>query len=571
MERLRVLLIHANPFQRVLPVPPYGLERIRTEALRTGAEVEILDPYLLSDRPCELTTETVLRVKPDVVGLSLRIIDDSVIIERLDAPASEPTDITWFLPEIRRLREALRAAAPGATIVLGGATFSYIPREVLDYLDVEWGVVGPGESPFCELLRRLSAGRPLEGIPGLLHRNGADPTNGFPPAPTASVHREGVYAPTSCFPIQTRIGCAMKCSYCLTASLRGRNRNNDLEQVLDEVEDLVGHARRRGLVPVPIFFADDEFNLPGEDHAIAMLEGLVKRRLERYVQWRAYFNPVPFSPRLTSLIASTNGHASITVDTASEPVMARNRKPFRLRHLAATLASVDSHGVSADLTFLFGLPGEDRETIAETVGFMRRLPRSTPAGYGLGARVYPHTPLAEEANAQPDLLVGPRDPSFLAPVVYCSPCPPRQLARELERVFSDRPHVTQSRGAYGAGVYTSALAYRVALGVDPSETWRRVLELAADSRLGRVPQETLGSVLLVALWHGRYDLAAAACREIAAGEYLPSRVTTLRLRAMAAACSGIARAHHANAGYRAQSLLRISRTALRLSAATKPW
>src|SRR5918996_1264668 len=81
-----------------------------------------------------------------------------------------------------------------------------------------------------------------------------------------------------------------------TASLRGRNRNNDLDQVLDEVEDLVGHARRRGLVPVPIFFADDEFNLPGEDHAIAMLEGLVKRRLERYVQWRAYFNPVPFSP-----------------------------------------------------------------------------------------------------------------------------------------------------------------------------------------------------------------------------------------------------------------------------------
>ena len=39
----RVLLVHANPLQRMLPVPPYGLERIRTAAVATGADVELLE------------------------------------------------------------------------------------------------------------------------------------------------------------------------------------------------------------------------------------------------------------------------------------------------------------------------------------------------------------------------------------------------------------------------------------------------------------------------------------------------------------------------------------------------
>ena len=39
-SRPRVLLVHANPFQQVMPVPPYGLERIRTAAADTGAEIE---------------------------------------------------------------------------------------------------------------------------------------------------------------------------------------------------------------------------------------------------------------------------------------------------------------------------------------------------------------------------------------------------------------------------------------------------------------------------------------------------------------------------------------------------
>src|SRR3954468_15307242 len=82
----RVLLVHANPFQRVTPVPAYGLERVRTAAEEAGAQVELLDPYLVSRDPLALARETAERFRPHVIGLGIRIIDDCIVVDRLEAP-----------------------------------------------------------------------------------------------------------------------------------------------------------------------------------------------------------------------------------------------------------------------------------------------------------------------------------------------------------------------------------------------------------------------------------------------------------------------------------------------------
>src|SRR6185312_3242341 len=136
----RVLLVHANPFQRVTPVPAYGLERVRTAAEEAGADVEILDPFLVSDDPLSLARETAERFRPDLIGLGIRVIDDCIVVDRLDGEGA--IDVSFLLPEIRELRDALGEAAPEAMLVAGGAGFSACPQECLEYLDVEYGVVG---------------------------------------------------------------------------------------------------------------------------------------------------------------------------------------------------------------------------------------------------------------------------------------------------------------------------------------------------------------------------------------------------------------------------------------------
>lgn len=542
-RRSRVLLIHANPFQRVTPVPAYGLERVRTAAEDAGAEVELLDPYLVSEDPIGIAREAAERFRPDVVGLGIRIIDDCIVVDKLEG--EEPTDVSFLLPEVRQLREALAEVAPEAIFVAGGAGFSACPQECLEYLDLEYGVVGAGEAAIAALVSEVTRGQ----TPGLVRKGEADGIGAYHLGFAGPTRRDPLYAPANSFPVRTRIGCAMQCVYCTAANLGRQHANGDLEVVLEELEQTVAEARERGVGRVPIFFADDEFNLPDERHPISVLEGLRSRGLERHITWRAYFNPTPFSPEFADLVRETNGHVSITVDSAADPLLETAQKPFRRRHLDALVALLGDKGVSADLGLIFGLPGETEETIAETIGFVRSLPESIEVVYSAGARVYPHTPLAAIAAREPERLVGSDDPSFLTPVVYSSPWPPRELARRVDEQLRDLPNVSRVGVAYATGLTTLSDAYRAALSQNGRRSWEEILERAAHDDTQRKPAETIAACLQIALWHGRYDLASAAAARLLR-EDIPPEMSRSQLRFARLAYGGLALADRAKAALR---------------------
>jgi len=542
-RRSRVLLIHANPFQRVTPVPAYGLERVRTAAEDAGAEVELLDPYLVSEDPIVTACEAAERFRPDLVGLGIRIIDDCIVVDRLEG--EEPIDVSFLLPEVRQLREALAEVAPEAILVAGGAGFSACPQECLEYLDLEYGVVGAGEAAIAALVSDVPRGQ----TPGLVRKGEADGIGAYHLGFAGPTRRDPLYAPANSFPVRTRIGCAMQCVYCTAANLGRQHANGHLEVVLEELEQTVAEARERGVGRVPIFFADDEFNLPDERHPISVLEGLRGRGLERHITWRAYFNPTPFSPEFADLVRETNGHVSITVDSAADPLLETAQKPFRRRHLDALVALLGDKGVSADLGLIFGLPGETEETIAETIGFVRSLPESIEVVYSAGARVYPHTPLAAIAAREPERLVGSDDPSFLTPVVYSSPWPPRELARRVDEQLRDLPNVSRVGVAYATGLTTLSDAYRAALSQNGRRSWEEILERAAHDDTQRKPAETIAACLQIALWHGRYDLASAAAARLLR-EDIPPEMSRSQLRFARLAYGGLALADRAKAALR---------------------
>jgi len=542
-RRRRVLLVHANPFQRVTPVPAYGLERVRTAAEEAGAEVRLVDPYLVSEDPLGTAREAALAFRPDLVGLGIRIIDDCIVVDRLDGDG--PIDVSFLLPEIRELRDALGEAAPEAMFVAGGAGFSACPQECLEFLGIDYGVVGAGEDAMAMLCSDASQGH----TPGLVRRGQADGIGAYRLSFGGITRREPLYAPANSFPVRTRIGCAMQCVYCTAANLGRQHANGSVETVLDEVERTVEAARERGVGRVPIFFADDEFNLPDERHPIAVLQGLLERGLTRHISWRAYFNPTPFSAEFAELVRETNGHVSITVDSAADALLETAQKPFRRRHLDALVALLGEHGVSADLGLIFGLPGETEDTIAQTIAFVRSLPESIEVVYSAGARVYPHTPLAAIAEQEPELLVGADDPTFLEPVVYSSPWPPRELARRVDEQLRELPNVSRVGVAYATGLTTLSDAYRVALSQDGKRGWDEILERAAHDDTQRKPAETIAACLQVALWHGRYDLASSAAARLLRGE-IPPEMSRGQLRFARLAYGGLALADRAKSALR---------------------
>lgn len=542
-RRRRVLLVHANPFQRVTPVPAYGLERLRTAAEDAGADVEIIDPYLVSEDPHAAAQDAARAFRPDLVGLGIRIIDDCIVVDRLDGDG--PIDVSFLLPEIRELRRALGEAAPEAMFVAGGAGFSACPQECLDYLDVDYGVVGAGE----EALAALCSDTPEGQVPGLVQRGQDEGIGAYRLSFGAPTRRDPLYAPANSFPVRTRIGCAMQCVYCTAANIGRQHANGAVETVLDEVELAVTWARERGVGRVPIFFADDEFNLPDERHPIAVLEGLRERGLTQHITWRAYFNPTPFSAEFAELVRETNGHVSITVDSAADALLATAQKPFRRRHLDELIALLREHGVSADLGLIFGLPGETEETIAETIAFVRSLPESIEIVYSAGARVYPHTPLARIAAEEPERLVGADDPTFLEPVVFSRPWPPRELARRVDEELRALPNVSRVGVAYATGLTTLSDAYRIALSRNGKGSWDEILERAAHDDTQRKPAETIAACLQVALWHGRYDLASSAAARLLREE-IPPEMSRAQLRFARLAYGGLALADRAKSALR---------------------
>ena len=166
----RVLLVHANPFQRVTPVPAYGLERLRTAIEPTGAEVELIDPYLFSRRPAGRGARyrravSAGRDRP-------RHPHHRRLHRRRPAGGARRRADRRQLPAARRsceLRGALAGAAPKATFIAGGAGFSACPQECLEYLGVEHGVVGAGEGA----LTAMCEGQSLDEIPGVVRRGRA--------------------------------------------------------------------------------------------------------------------------------------------------------------------------------------------------------------------------------------------------------------------------------------------------------------------------------------------------------------------------------------------------------------
>ena len=488
--------------QRILPVPPYGLELVRGALDGAAGSCEIVDPYLIDERPLAAAVEAARRSRADVIGLGLRVLEDGIPIDGLEE-RDEPLDVHSVIGEVRELVSALREARPEATIVLGGAGFSACPAEALAALDVGLGVVGAGERPFRALVETIAAGGDPAGIAGVVRRGDAIAPGSYVVSERAAAPRETLYAPAYGFPVRLRTGCAMQCSYCTAANMARVHGDGDVGEVVDEIAALVGAARARGLPVLPLFLAADEVNLPDGRLLERVLREILARDLQKALSWRGYFNPTPMGDELCRLIAATNGTVSMTVDSACDTVLARNGKPFRRRHLDPAVERVVAHGIKLELGLIFGMPGETEQTLADTVAWVHALPARVEVVYAAGARVYPGTPLARAAEAEPEHVVrvgeGPLDP-----VGYCALGAPRALARRLEGLLGNRPMTDLLGVGYRSASRVPSEAYRLVREGAERPAWESML---ARAELGGSSPGQRGALLQIALWHGRHDLA----------------------------------------------------------------
>jgi radical SAM superfamily enzyme YgiQ (UPF0313 family) len=399
---MKVLLISANTERINLPTMPLGLGCVAAATRQGGHEVAFLD-LMVEEDPGTVVGEILERFGPEVIGISVRNIDD------------QKMEGSRFLLEPIKTVIARCRTVTRAPIVLGGAGYSIYPESVLDYLGAEMGIQGEGEWAFPLLLDRLSKGNEPSDIPGLYVRGRGlqcrrELKRNLDSLPVPDDH---LSIPPSevkdelWLPVQTRRGCPMGCSYCSTATIEGKvTRRRSPELVVQEIAPLVRRGFRR------FHFVDNTFNLPAA-YARELCRQITARGLD--IIWRCILYPWKVDEELAGDMARAGcWEVSLGFESGNREVLRALNKRFSPDEVRRISQMLGDHGIRRMGFLLLGGPGETRRSVEESLMFADSL-RLEAMKVTAGIRIYPHTALARIAVG--DGTVAPDD-NLLAPRFY---------------------------------------------------------------------------------------------------------------------------------------------------------
>jgi hypothetical protein len=413
---MRVLLVNTN---RMRPsVAPIGLDYVSDSLIAVGHEPKLLDLCFSTDIPVDVES-AVSCFQPDVIGVTIRNTDDCYF-----------SGGAFFVPEIKEIIDILRQCSD-APIVLGGVGFSVAPFAVMEFCGSDYGIAGEGEQGFVAFLDAWRRRSGFERVPNLLWREGGsirrNPSvhidlDSLPPRPrsfpdNARYFREGGQAG-----FETKRGCNMTCVYCADPVSKGRHvRLRSPKLVADELKALLAQGIDH------FHTCDCEFNIPG-DHAKEVCRAIIDSGLGDTIRWYAYCSVTPFDAEMADLFKRA-GCAGVDfgADSGSDEMLRRLGRSFRSEDLARTADLCHQYGITFMYDLLLGGPGDTRETVRESIEFMRRIDADC-VGLAMGMRIYDGTAVAEAVRAEGDPacnanLYGAKEdnPFFLKPVFYIAP------------------------------------------------------------------------------------------------------------------------------------------------------
>jgi radical SAM superfamily enzyme YgiQ (UPF0313 family) len=389
-----------------------------------GHAVEVLD-LCFHDDPAGAARAAAHRIKPDVIGVSVRNIDNSDTIA-----------LRHYTPEAATVLAALRDAAPHAPLLAGGAAFGVAPEALFRELGVDYAVAGDGERASVALVDALAAGRPAGPVPGVVRWTGGR-TVFTPPGDDADldalprprlarwldVKRYQRHGAT--VPVQTKRGCVYKCVYCTYRNVEGWGYR--LRDPVAVAEELIELHRTAGVTHVD--FVDSTFNSP-PGHAIDVCRAIMRTGCRFHLE-TMNFTPASCSDELLAAMRRA-GFTSlgITAESASDPVLAMLQKGFDAARVRDVARRVTRAGLRTLWIFLVGGPGETPVTIEETLSFAADRLRLGDAVYvTVGLRIYPGTTLHRIALDEGRVEQGD---ALLAPTFYFSAA--LDLATTVERL-----------------------------------------------------------------------------------------------------------------------------------------
>ncbi len=428
---MNVLIISSNRNRQPIAVLPLGACIVAEAGERAGHSVTMLD-LMFADNVEKRLHQTLLAVRPDVVGISVRNIDNN----DMKKPRT-------FFQEVQSLASMITKETK-APVVLGGAAISVMPEHFLRSTGAAMAVTAKGEIVFPELLAALEQKSDFRKIPGMAWlENGVFRMNTLPPAPTLVsgpcfspdfsrwIDIKAYRAGSSTIPLLAKRGCPFQCVYCTYSISEGRRY--ELFEPLTVVKE-IERLTSRGLRDIEL--VDNVFNAP-YDHAMEICAHLARHKTGAHLQTMELNPQFVDDALLTAMEEAGFVGIGITPESADDSVLKGLGKNYTARHVRQAAQAVRRHKIPCFWIFLLGGPGETPATVERTLTFARNNIRpSDTAFFTAGIRIYPGTELEWIARREGILQVSAEE--MLAPAFYLSPqLDGRWLTERLSRAVRE--------------------------------------------------------------------------------------------------------------------------------------
>jgi radical SAM superfamily enzyme YgiQ (UPF0313 family) len=300
---------------------------------------------------------------------------------------------------------AIKERFPQIKVCAFGVFFTMLEKEgFLRYPFLDLAIVGEPEETFAELGTALVRGESLNSIRGILYREGDEVRQSPPrpfivdldrlPHPDRSLlknsryrlpHNNRVYTL-----VNTARGCPYRCSFCIVGSYYGATvRTHSIPYVMDELNACVRDYGIRDFL-----FWEEAFTLD-KKHLLDFCSAIAARHLS--IRWAATTRAGSLDDEIVSAMKKAGCYLlGLGIESSDQGILDRAQKKQTADDVRHAVALCRKRRLATMGHFIFGLPGETKETAEATIRFMRRLGLDYMQCYC--AVPYPKTALGAEAK-----------------------------------------------------------------------------------------------------------------------------------------------------------------------------
>lgn len=295
---------------------------------------------------------------------------------------------------VERVREqVIRKQIDNMLLVAGGPHPSGDPVGTLE-LGIDVVVVGEGEVAFPALLERFFSNRDYEDVKRLAFFDQDRRYRFTGRAPAIELGEFPAFAPKHrrFSPIEISRGCPWACKFCQTPFLMGgRMRHRPINSIVHYAQIAKTHGLRDLRFITPASFAYG--SLDGRSVNPRVLEQMLQSVAEIFGKDHVYLGSFPSEVRPENVTRETlslikkycaNNNIIIGAQTGSLSLLKFIHRGHGIQEVIRAVQLSVEAGIIPNVDFIFGLPGETKEDVKETLDLMVYLIK-------LGARIHSHT------------------------------------------------------------------------------------------------------------------------------------------------------------------------------------